>query len=389
MAQERPPLEEMTLRQLRRVASRYGISRYSRMRKSQLLSAIQNIQRHQTSNAPLPPETLPETAELTQQDYGYPSTSYSRRELETVDQNLGDLPGGYGESRIVLMPRDPQWAYAYWDVSDEYKEMLRRRGGQELALRLYDVTNVDLEHQYPHNAQEYRCDEIAQDWYLPIPVSGRDYTVEIGYRCGDGRWLVLARSAAVRIPPVHPSGWVEEQFITVAWEEDLRGQTFVNLEEPEQQLMGKAGFDESAYGAIFARALDAEARRVAGSPYWAGQSAHSYVFPARAGAWAVPTVSGLPSRAGLSQSSSASAASPTLTAPFWLVADAELTIYGMTQPGATVSVGGQPVKLNPDGTFCFQMSLQEGTLDYPITAVAADGKQTQSIHMQFTRNSLE
>jgi hypothetical protein len=34
----------MTLRQLRKVASEYGISRYSRMRKSQLLASIQEVQ---------------------------------------------------------------------------------------------------------------------------------------------------------------------------------------------------------------------------------------------------------------------------------------------------------------------------------------------------------
>jgi len=45
MAKERPPLEEMTLRQLRRVASECAISRYSRMRKSQLLASIQEVQR--------------------------------------------------------------------------------------------------------------------------------------------------------------------------------------------------------------------------------------------------------------------------------------------------------------------------------------------------------
>ena len=40
MAKKRPPLEEMTLRQLRKVASELSISRYSRMRKAQLLDAI-------------------------------------------------------------------------------------------------------------------------------------------------------------------------------------------------------------------------------------------------------------------------------------------------------------------------------------------------------------
>lgn len=152
--------------------------------------------------------------------------------LASVDEGLGDLPGGYGESRIVLMPRDPQWAYAYWDVPNEHREELRRQGGQQLALRLYDVTNINLDNQIPHSVQEYPCDELAREWYLPIPVSDRDYVVEIGYRCADGRWLVLARSAPVHIPPTYPSDWVWDQFITVDWDMDLRGKTLFDLGHP-------------------------------------------------------------------------------------------------------------------------------------------------------------
>jgi hypothetical protein len=72
---------------------------------------------------------------------------------------------------------------------------------------------------------------------------------------------------------------------------------------------------------------------------------------------------------------------------FWLVADAELIVYGATEPDATVTIGGQPIKLNPDGTFRFQMSFQDGMIDYPIMAVAADGEQTRSVHMKFERQT--
>lgn len=44
MPKDRPPLEEMTLRQLRRVASELQVPRYSRMRKDQLLAAIREKQ---------------------------------------------------------------------------------------------------------------------------------------------------------------------------------------------------------------------------------------------------------------------------------------------------------------------------------------------------------
>ena len=72
---------------------------------------------------------------------------------------------------------------------------------------------------------------------------------------------------------------------------------------------------------------------------------------------------------------------------FWLVADAELIVYGATEPDAKVTIGGQPVKLNPDGTFRFRMSFQDGVIDYSILAVAADEEQTRSIHMNFTRET--
>jgi len=48
---------------------------------------------------------------------------------------------------------------------------------------------------------------------------------------------------------------------------------------------------------------------------------------------------------------------------------------------------GRPIKLNPDGTFRFQMSFQDGLIDYPIMAVASDGEQTRSIHMKFNRET--
>jgi hypothetical protein len=78
-------------------------------------------------------------------------------------------------------------------------------------------------------------------------------------------------------------------------------------------------------------------------------------------------------------------APPNRPRKFWLVADAELIVYGATEPDATVTIGGRPIKLNADGTFRFQMSFQDGVIDYPIVAVASDGEQSREIHMNFNR----
>ncbi|TVU52611.1 MAG: DUF4912 domain-containing protein [Arthrospira sp. PLM2.Bin9] len=140
-----------------------------------------------------------------------------------VDEGLPDLPGGYDQKCIVLLPRDPNWAYAYWDIGDEYREPLRQKGGKQLALRVYDVTWIDMDKQRPHSMKQYECDELTQEWYIPVPMSDRDYIVEIGYVTESGHWLVLARSESVHIPPVYPCDHYGDRFYTISWEENLRG----------------------------------------------------------------------------------------------------------------------------------------------------------------------
>lgn len=433
MSKQPPSLEEMTLRQLRKVASILNIPRYSRMRKAQLLSVIQ-----EKEGDLIPSNNINSNNQINlsnqSNNQGEEKMEASKFEvgqddliggpLADVDEGFGDLPGGYGKSRIVLMPRDPQWAYTYWDVPHECKEELRRQGGQQLALRLYDVTDIDLNYQSPHNIQEYLCDELAREWYLPIPVSDRDYVIDIGYRCFDGRWLVLARSVPVRVPPVYPSDWVEDVFVTVPWEADLKTKTVYKLTPPAKKAALAAQQQQGAYHGqihdqVFGLAQSVEALRVAGSLYGSMQQApssgipenapssmipeyalSSYVFPSGIGMWAGERAMASGSGYGLGFASASgyglgfasgsgvgfsSEMMPTKPRQFWLIADAELIVYGATEPDAKVTIGGKEIKLNPDGTFRFQMSFQDGNIDYPIVAVAADGEQTRSVHMTFDR----
>ena len=185
------------------------------------------------------------------------------------------LPDGYGESRIVLMPRDPQWAYAYWDTPSSHKEELRSQGGEWLALRLYDVTDVDLSRQSPHGMQQLACDELAREWYLQIPVSDRDYMVEIGYLTRDSRWLVLAKSNAVRIPPVYPSDWTEEHFMTVGWEESLQGKTLITLVDPRFVSTE----DATLHDQMFSLSQSSELQRVSGSIFGSMQHVPGSMVP--------------------------------------------------------------------------------------------------------------
>lgn len=383
------PLEEMTLRQLRLVASEYEVSRYSRMRKVELVDAIRSAK---AARGEVPVAASVAAVATTAASAQAANTELTMGELATVDDGFGDLPGGYGESRIVLMPRDPQWAYAYWDIPGPHKEEMRRQGGVRLAIRFYDVTDIDINFVAPHSLQQYECDEMAREWFLPIPVSDRDYIAEIGYVAADGRWLMMARSAPIHVPPVYPSDWIEDHFVTVNFDDDLRGKTVMNLVPPSKKAAAAAVDAEGnpIYDEIFAKAQSMEAQRIAGSLFGSmhqvpEQAVSSFVFPSGAGMWALPTASGI-NMSGVGFSASAP---PIRPRKFWLIADAELIVYGATEPDATVTIGSRKIDLKPDGTFRFQMSFQDGLIDYPIKAVAADGEQTRSIHMKFTRETPE
>ena len=103
-------------------------------------------------------------------------------------------------SRIVLVPRSSDSAYAYWEIPESRKIALRSEGGKQLILKIHDSTDLDLDRQPSHATQEYDVAEIEQDRHVPILRSDRDYVAEIGYKTNDGRWLSLARSLHVKVP---------------------------------------------------------------------------------------------------------------------------------------------------------------------------------------------
>ncbi|MGB7248371.1 MAG: DUF4912 domain-containing protein, partial [Phormidesmis sp.] len=324
------------------------------------------------------------------------SGSFTVDELASVDEGLPDLPEGYGVSRIVLLPRDPKWAYTYWDVSNDHKEELRRQGGERLMLRLYDVTDIDLQQQTPHGMNQQICHEMARSWYIEVPVSDRDYITEIGYLTADERWLMLARSAPIRVPPIYPSDWVRDQFVTVDWNESLAGRTYGAL--GHQSEAGVAA-DETAtdlppaYDELFALSQRQDALRVAGSLFGSQQLAPGALSASGGGLeLAAPglNMSGL-NVSGLTMSGAGSGGAlvPERSRKFWLIADAELIVYGATEPDATLTVGDRVIPLSPDGTFRFHVAFPDGQIDYPIQAVAADGEQSRSVSLHFERETPE
>ena len=103
------------------------------------------------------------------------------------------------DSRIILAPRTTDDAYAYWEAPEVSKAALREQGGTKFQLRVYDATDIDLDHHPAHSLQVYDLQSSESDHHVLIPAVDRDYMAEIGYETSEGNWLKLARSNPVRI----------------------------------------------------------------------------------------------------------------------------------------------------------------------------------------------
>src|SRR5262249_2464054 len=59
--------------------------------------------------------------------------------------------------------------------------------------------------------------------------------------------------------------------------------------------------------------------------------------------------------------------------------DAELIVYGSTEPNAQVTLQGEPVPVRPDGTFTVRFSLPDSRQIIPAVAASPDGVEERTI----------
>jgi hypothetical protein len=334
-------LARLTLRQLRQVASDLGVSLYSRKSKEELLSAIS-----------------------ARQEEAGPS-------LQSLEAEMAPAPRPGAETRVVFLPRDPQWAYVFWEISDEERDRALAAGASQLCLRVADVTGLPGGSAHPHTLQEVVVDSHATEWYLPVPLSDRDYRVELGYRKGSsGGWISLAFSSVARVPALHPSEQILDQFVPFTLDT-----TPTTLPSPVESA--DSGLHERLYQTATARWRKLGRGSEAFHELEEGTESGAGHHASGAGPWA----SGR-------QASGVGGVAPRQRS-FWLVADAELIVYGATDPAARLTIGGEDVPLSPDGTFRVQVPFRDGQQVYPIEAVAADGEQKRSITLDFRRLTPE
>jgi hypothetical protein len=306
------------------------------------------------------------------------------------EEHLGELPDAYGTGQLFLTARDPHWLYTYWDLN--WQQMADYRGQASdgrLLLRIFEKNHSDP-------IQVLTLGHDSRNWYIPVNKAATTYSAELGFWRHDGNFEVINRSREATTPPDAVSSDTTARFVTIPIDisfrelfEIIRGH--MRAGEPladalhRLQLAGfrfpfKLGLELGPWTADQA----AELERILGGDLFRRIQMGSFEITE----WLRRRMqeelsSGMFS--GFSPSGSSWSGAPQKG--FWFAVNAELIIYGATEPNAKVTVDGKPIKLRNDGTFSFQYSFPDGQYKLPVVAISAAGDDKREVQLTFERQS--
>ncbi|MCG8429555.1 MAG: DUF4912 domain-containing protein [Candidatus Omnitrophica bacterium] len=290
------------------------------------------------------PEALP-AGVFSVQEQAVAATKYSYPEASRVRKSLpSELPQRYGVDRMVLQVRDPWWLHSFWEVGAATLDRFKGRLGDAFhaaswCLRVYDVTGLIFDGKNANLSFDIGIPHDTASWYIHTRAPGRSWCVDLGFLLPDGSFVTVLRSNVVRTPPDGPSETVDEEWLV-----------------PDD---------------LFARLY--------GMGFGFGRSSQP-------GAWK-DYLKQVLSSAVLSSPTSGAPGKPLSSSSFRLHVECELIVYGATEPGAHVSILGNPVALRPDGTFTLRFALPEGRQGIEVKAVSSDRRHQRRITPVISRQT--
>ncbi len=185
----------------------------------------------------------------------------------------------------------------------------------------------------------------CNNWYVDVANPPRSFRVDIGYLSRSGQFYVLARSNVVSTPRAGISDTIDENWADI------------DPKKADRIYAMSGGFDPSASSLELKQLFEERLRRPMGSPAVTSFGSGAFLHGKER--------------------------------KFWFQLDAELIVYGATEPNARVTLQGEPVKLRPDGTFTMRFSLPDSRQIIPAVAASADGVEERTIVLAIERNTKQ
>ena len=358
-------LKSRSLKDLTQMAKQGGVRGWHSMRKDQLVKALLTAAKSKSSvsngkkiAAPARRSGANGKAAATVAATRRPANARVQRHLSKVKAQLErakNLSVGNGKpksravtERIVVMVRDPYWLHAYWEVKRQSVERVQAAMNQDWHtarpyLRLLEVSDPGSSSAAERIVRDIEVHGGVNNWYVHVDESPNSYRLELGYIGAAGRFYPLVRSNVVTTPEPGASDAIDENWTEVA-------------ENFDKIYAMSGGYSADNNSLELQELFEERLRRPMGSPmvtrFGAGMEG---LFP--------------PER------------------DFKFEVDAEMIVYGVTNPDTHVSLRGEPVRIRPDGTFTVRMSLPNQRQVIPVVASAANGGEQRTIVLAVERNT--
>jgi uncharacterized protein len=346
------------------------------------------------------------------------------------------LPEAYGTGSFWLTARDPHCLYAHWDLTPEQQRHYNR-----LAAHRHLAVRVRTEPADDPASAEIHVHPESGHWFIHVEQAGRTYLAELGYYGQDGHWRRLALSEPAATPPERVAEPAPVRFATVpppnapprspSWRFEpgvaapalpaasalpqghapappprpqsfgpheslsapapiprapaaIRTQTGSGEVAPEVWTAAQEQALAELMGWTFTRSESFGSEQVIEREGLERRRAMPLELASLAAAQLAP-VEAISSPGPLGISSVPAEEQPPQKG-FWFNINAELIVYGATEPAARVTIGGRRIRLRPDGTFSYRFALPDGFYTLPIEATATRGDQ-RAARLEFFRQT--
>jgi uncharacterized protein len=274
-------------------------------------------------------------------------------------ERLKDLSGSFtlaknkrksaSKDRLVLMVRDSYWLQAIWTVTRQSVKRAEAALAEHWhtagpVLRLMEVDGGHTTSTAERLVREIEVHGGVTNWYIEVNNPPHSYRVELGYKSANGRFFSLCRSNTVTTPALDSSDVIDENWTDVA----------ANYERV-YALSGGYVDDNNQSGEL-QELFEERLRRPmgTGSGGQFGSGAERMLNRHRELEFHV---------------------------------DAEMILYGRTKPDAKVTLGGEPIKLRPDGSFTVRQPMPDKRQVLPVVASTPDGVEQRTIVIAVERNT--
>jgi hypothetical protein len=356
-------------RRLAQMAKEQGIAGWHAMRKDQLIRALS----HPRSSVRSGPRTKPAllNGALSKSNGTSSNGTASRKKSDLTDgsrnsrhaanrSSRAPLPSAAPsqtldhacqKDRIIVLTRDSYWLHAYWELSRATLQRAQAALSQDWhaarpILRVMDVSSEDTTSASERHIRDIPIHGGVNNWYIDVLEPPRSYRIDIGYLSRRGKFYVLARSNVVTTPRAGVTDSLDENWANVQ-------KQFDRISNPSSQGQGPSN---QSFQIDLRDLFEERLRRPMSSPVLQNIS---------------------------------TAVLPSLGRDFHFQVDAELIVYGTTEPNARVTLQGEPVQLRSDGTFTVRFRLPDSRQIIPAVAASADGIEERTIVLAVERNTKE